>query len=203
MKPKELIRQSLDESKPFSLKARVDEIKTADGLNREEVRAAIAEMDKGGGEVKVTVTKRRREMQDYLRYLYDKLAQEWSFESMAEMMATAHVELVARAITNPEKLGKDGLTAIRDITKVLYPVEKAAISRRLPSGDDREAVLKRLVSRLQEDRALPIDVQVQDTDDKSVDEGPEVASHQNRVELPDHNSPSPLPESQTAEEDHK
>jgi hypothetical protein len=87
------------ESQPFKLSDKLDTETTAKrfGLSVEDVKDAISGVE-SGAELKVTVTRRREELQQYLQHLYDSEARKWSFESMAAMMATAHVKIVAHAI---------------------------------------------------------------------------------------------------------
>ena len=125
------------------------------GLEREELKQAVAAVNASKQPevtVKVSLTKRRAEMQDALEDLYDKSAHKWGFANMAEMMVTAHTELVARAISHPESFGKEGLSALKEVQKLLYPIEKATKTetRRVPAGDNREIVLRRIEDRLKE-----------------------------------------------------
>ena len=122
--------------------------------SRDEIRHAVAAVNASQPvvEVKVSLTKKRAELQDALLDLYDRKARKWSFNNMAEMMATAHVELVARAISHPETFGKEGISALKEVQKLLYPIEKATKTetRRIPAGDSREIVLQRIEDRLKE-----------------------------------------------------
>jgi hypothetical protein len=143
VKVNDLIKQQLKEpARAFKLAKRAKSERVAERFNRPraEVQAAVAQIVQADDTV--TVTRTRREMHDYLRALYDDLATKWGFESMAHMMATAHTELVARAIDAPDRLGKEGLTALKEIAKLLFPAQKVTASRRLAAGDDREAVLQ-------------------------------------------------------------
>ncbi len=125
------------------------------GVERDEIRAAVAEVNTSKQpvvEVKISLTKRRAEMQEALVELYDRKAREWSFDNMAEMMATAHTELVARAIHHPETFGKEGIATLKEVQKLLFPIEKATKTeiRRVPAGDNSEIVLARIEERFEE-----------------------------------------------------
>ena len=136
---------------PFAEK--VNEAQTARrfGVSREDVKAAIDDIASSReSTIEVSITKRKEELQEYLRHVYDEMAKEWGFENMIYMMATAHTEIIARSITNPEKFSQQGIRALRDLQPLLYPIEKATMRRTLPPGDDRDKVLDRLKSRLLE-----------------------------------------------------
>jgi hypothetical protein len=91
-------------------------------------------------------------MQDVLRDLYDKKAKEWSFESMADMLTTAHTEIIAIAIRKPEAFGKECIATLKEVQKMIFPIEKTTktAKQRIPAGDSREIVLKRIEDRLEE-----------------------------------------------------
>lgn len=125
------------------------------GLERDDIRAAVAEVNRTKEPettVKVSLTVRRAEMQEVLTELYDQKARKWSFANMADMMTTLHTELVARAIHHPEDFGKEGLTTLKEVQKIIYPIDKITKTekRKVPAGDSREIVLKRIEDRLEE-----------------------------------------------------
>lgn len=165
--------------KKFSMADRVDEVQTAKrfGVSREDVRAAIADIESSRTQsIEISVTKRKEELQQYLRHVYDQLAKEWGFENMIDMMAVAHLEIVARAITNPEKYSNQGIRALKDVATLLYPPEKASMKRTLPAGDTKEKLLERLAGRLLEGQEDPRPIDLEplppsdcspDTTDKS------------------------------------
>ena len=137
--------------KPFSLQDRVNEVKTAERFQvdvtdvRSAIKAIVAEK---GGEIEISVTKRKGQMTDYLRHVYDEAAKAWQFADMAHMLATYHTEVIARGIANPDRFAKDATRVSSDVAKIVYPKETASIRRRLPSGETKEAILERLVTRL-------------------------------------------------------
>ena len=125
------------------------------GLERDEIRAAVAAVNTAKEpivEVKVSLTKRRAEMQEVLHDMYDRKAREWSFENMADMLTTAHTEIIAIAIRKPELFGKECVTTLKEVQKMIFPIEKATKTetRRIPAGDSREIVLQRIEDRLKE-----------------------------------------------------
>ncbi len=139
--------------KPFSLKDRVDEVKTAERFQVEtgDVRSAIkAIIAEKGGEITLSVTKRKDEMTQYIRHVYDEAAKSWEFADMAHMLATYHTEVMARGIANPERFARDATRVGSDIARIVYPKETASIKRRLPPGESKEQILERLVARLAE-----------------------------------------------------
>ena len=137
--------------KPFSLQDRLDETKTAERFEvgvtdvRAAVKAIVAEK---GAEVTISVTKRKDEMTQYIRHVYDMAAKNWEFEDMAHMLATYHTEVMARGIANPDKFAKDATRVASDVARIVYPKETASIKRRLPPGESKEQILERLVARL-------------------------------------------------------
>jgi acetylornithine deacetylase/succinyl-diaminopimelate desuccinylase-like protein len=136
--------------KPFSLRDRVDEVKTAERfeVGVSDVRATIKALEEERGDITISVTKRKAQLTEYLRHVYDQLAKSWQFEDMAHMLATFHTEVVARGIANPEKFAKDATRVGSDIARIVYPKETASIKRRLPPGESKEQILERLVARL-------------------------------------------------------
>lgn len=139
--------------KPFSLQDRVDEVKTAErfqvdvGDVRSTIKAIIAEKS---GDISISVTKRKAQMTDYIRHVYDEAAKNWEFVDMAHMLATYHTEVMARGIANPDRFARDATRVASDVARIVYPKETATIKRRLPPGESKEVILERLVSRLQE-----------------------------------------------------
>lgn len=124
-------------------------------LDRDEIKRAVKQVNAEAiVEVKVSLTKRRAEMQEALIELYDRKARKWSFANMAEMMATAHTELVARAIHHPETFGKEGIATLKEVQKLLFPIDKVTKTEKLkiPAGDSQEIVLQRIEERLEEKR---------------------------------------------------
>jgi hypothetical protein len=144
--------------KPFSLKDRVDEVKTAERFEvdvtdvRSAIKAIVAEK---GGEVSISVTKRKDQMTQYLRHVYDEAAKAWDFVDMAHMLATYHTEVIARGIANPDRFAKDATRVGSDVAKIVYPKETASIKRTLPPGESKEVILDRLLSRLTSTTAVP------------------------------------------------
>jgi hypothetical protein len=138
--------------KPFSLKDRIDEVKTAERfeVGVADVRGAIKAVMAESGDVEISVTKRKAQLTEYLRHVYDQLAKSWEFTDMAHMLATFHTEVIARGIANPEKFAKDATRVGSDIARIVYPKETASIKRRLPPGESKEQILERLVARLAE-----------------------------------------------------
>lgn len=175
----------MEKPKSFSLKDRVDEAKVAKrfGVSREEVRDAISAI--AGSSIEVSATKRKEDMQQYLRHVYDELAREWSFENMVHMMATAHTEMVARAIAEPLLFGKEGIRALKDVAHLLYPIEKMSVKRQLPAGDTKETLLARITTRLLEDKTVDSgDVIEGDTVSAGVGEGADGSTHEVIVDEP-------------------
>jgi hypothetical protein len=160
--PDVLVREHL-RSPTFKLSDRqAESLQIAErfGLERDEIRAAVRTVNTSKEpvvEVKVSLTKKRTEMQDVLSEMYDRKAREWSFESMADMLTTAHTEIVAIAIRKPETFGKECIATLKEVSKVMFPIEKATktVKRRIPAGDSREIVLQRIEDRLEEKRIEP------------------------------------------------
>lgn len=152
-------------SKPFRLADMVEPEKEARrfGLSVEDVRDAMSGVQEEA-ELRVTVSRRKEELQQYLQHLYDTQARKWSFESMAEMMATAHAKIVAQAIVNPG-YSKEAIATLRDVAKILYAPDKMSVTRRLAAGDSREALLRRLSDRIRQDQPAAIEAQVLGTSD--------------------------------------
>ena len=139
--------------KPFSLKDRVDEVKTAERFQVDvgDVRSAIkAIVTDRKGDVTISVTKRKDQMTDYIRHVYDVAAQNWDFADMAHMLATYHTEVMARGIANPDRFARDATRVASDVARIVYPKETASIKRRLPDGETKDQILDRLVARLTE-----------------------------------------------------
>lgn len=132
------------------------------GLSEDEVRDEIAKVQAErslngppgppgpppSDTVKVSATVKKAELHTYLLATYDKLAQSYGFDDMVVMMATAHVKLVANAIAKPESFGKEGLKSLEAISRMLYPTQKASVTRRLPAGETKHDVLQRLFKRM-------------------------------------------------------
>lgn len=136
--------------KAFSLKDRIDEVKTAERfeVGVQDVRGAIKAIVAEKGEITISVTKRKAQLTEYLRHVYDEAAKSWDFVDMAHMLATYHTEVMARGIANPEKFAKDATRVGSDVARIVYPKETASIKRRLPAGESKEQILERLVARL-------------------------------------------------------
>lgn len=151
MKIEDLINTQSKGAKEARLEEQVSVDRTAKryGVEREDIRDAIAEIE-SAHTIEISATKRKEELQQYLRRVYDDLAKSWSFTNMAHMMATAHTEIVARAIADPRAFGKEGIRALKDVSQLLYPTEKLSIKRRLPDGDTPSDLLNRIRRRLVE-----------------------------------------------------
>lgn len=135
----------------FTLKDRVNESQTAArfDVDRESVRKAIEDIENSRtSSIELTVTKRKEALQEYLEATYDRLARTWSFESMIEMMAVAHTELVARCIADPQTFGNKGLKALHEVSGLLYAPQKATVKKTLVPGDTAEKLLRRMQVRL-------------------------------------------------------
>jgi len=130
---------------------KVDVPRTAEryGVQPGDVREAIRELEAERGTITLSVTKRKEELTQYLRHVYDQLAKSWNYEDMAHMLATFHTEIIARGIVNPERFARDAAKTASDVAKIVYPKETASIKRTLPMGETREEILARIVDRLQ------------------------------------------------------
>lgn len=141
-----------DPSAGFSLSNRIDIAKDSQryGLSRNDIKRAIADVEADraveSAQVQLTITKRKSEYGDYLHELYNEMARGWKFDDMAHMMARAHTEIVARAIAQPETFAGEGLKALKEIARLVFPMQKATVTRSLPPGDTKEDVLQRLKS---------------------------------------------------------
>ena len=137
-------------SKPFSLQDRVDEVKTAErfAVDVTDVRGAIKAIVQEKGDVTISVTKRKGQLTEYIRHVYDQAAKSWEFADMAHMLATYHTEVIARGIANPDRFARDATRVGSDVARIVYPKETASITRRLPPGESKEEILERLVARL-------------------------------------------------------
>ncbi len=147
--------------KPFSLQDRVDEVKTAERFQVDvtDVRSAIkAIVSERGADVTISVTKRKDQMTDYIRHVYDQAAKNWDFADMAHMLATYHTEVMARGIANPDRFAKDATRVASDVARIVYPKETASIKRRLPDGESKERILDRLVTRLTQTNGPPKEI---------------------------------------------
>lgn len=132
---------------------KVDVEKTARrfGVSREDVKSAITEVVRErGGELSISVTRRRHELNQYIRHVYDEAAKNWDFQDMVHMLATYHTELLARGIVHPERFGKEAAKVASDVAKFVYPKETAKITRSIPVGETKEEILERLTARLSE-----------------------------------------------------
>lgn len=132
---------------------KVDVDKTAKrfGVARSDVKEEIVKvLAERGEEISISVSKRREELTQYIRHVYDMAAKDWKFEDMVHMLATYHTELLARGITNPERFGKEAAKVASDVSKFVYPKETAKITRKLPPGETAEEILTRLRTRLAE-----------------------------------------------------
>lgn len=143
----------------FSIRDKVDAAKTAQrfGLTETDVHTELTRVqgelglavpERVGGEVVVEASVKKSELHNYLLHVYNKMAQSYNFVDMATMMATAHVKLVASAIAKPASFGKEGLKALSDISRILYPPQRASIKRALPPGETKDEVLARIFNRL-------------------------------------------------------
>ena len=139
---------------------KVDVPRTAErfGVKSGEVREAIRELETERGTITLSVTKRKEELTQYLRHVYDQLAKSFSYEDMAHMLAAFHTEIIARGIVNPERFAREAAKAAADVAKIVYPKETASIKRSLPMGETREEILARIVDRLQLVPSVPITV---------------------------------------------
>ncbi len=137
-------------SKPFSLQDRIDEVKTAErfAVDVTDVRGAIKAIIQEKGDVTISVTKRKGQLTEYIRHVYDQAAKSWEFADMAHMLATYHTEVIARGIANPDRFARDATRVGSDVARIVYPKETASITRRLPPGESKEEILERLVARL-------------------------------------------------------
>jgi len=128
----------------------VDEAKTANrfGLSREDVRAAISQVQAESPPIEVSASLSKSELHDYIKSVYNKKARAHNFVDMVDMMATCHIEIVARGIARPEQFSREALKALSEIAKQIYPQQKLAVRRALPPGDSKQAVLERVFKHL-------------------------------------------------------
>jgi hypothetical protein len=76
--------------------------------------------------------------------LYNFLAQFHGYKTIDHMIAVAHATIIAEAIASPATFGVQAIKAIEQAQKNVRPPDDKAVPGKLPQGESKRDILKRL-----------------------------------------------------------